>query len=184
LAYVLIALVLERGRRAVVRPVSKQLLIDIRDLLQVVVGLLYIVGNSLVGLTAKRLDAGGRAVELLRQGLRAADGLVLGRERIRACRQGLHGVGEIIERRIERGIRTGLAVNLLQLLVEIGSQIGIGAAAAFSPQLLLDEGIEQPVDRRSAHAAGAVTGYRLDRGDLSGDIARGLRIGDVAGDDR
>ena len=78
---VLIALILERDLGAVVLRAADQLLIDVRNLLQGVVGLLHIVGDSLVGLAAKRLDFSSRAIELLRQGLRGADRLALRRSR-------------------------------------------------------------------------------------------------------
>lgn len=62
-----IALVLQRGRRRVLRRHQAELAVERRDLLHRVVRLLHGVGKLEFGLAAQRLDVGGHPVQGLRE---------------------------------------------------------------------------------------------------------------------
>jgi hypothetical protein len=49
---------------------------------------------------------------------------------------------EIVEYRFQRGRRAGIAVELLQPLIEACAQVGIGAAGSLGPQLPLNIKVE------------------------------------------
>src|SRR5262249_17339918 len=83
----------------------------------------------------------------------------------------------------EGGARPRLSVDLLELPVEIRTQVGESTAGRFYPQLCLHELVEHAIDRSDADAV-TVAGRYCDLIDALGDIARRLGIRHVAGDDR
>jgi hypothetical protein len=127
----LVALILERGGGAVVGVGPRDMLVDVGNLLQGIVDLLHVVGNGLIRLGAKSLNARGCAVQLLHQGLGRIDGCGLDQNRGRAGGERLHRGRELVEYPVQTGIRTWLTVDLLQLLIERGLHVGIGAARRF-----------------------------------------------------
>jgi hypothetical protein len=96
----------------------------------------------------------------------------------------LYRTREVVECRIERRVGSGLTVDLLELLIEIGPQVGVSPAGSFRTQLLLNELVEQASDRRNVDAGASVAGRRRNLDCRLRDITGRLRIGDVAGDDR
>ncbi len=100
-------------------------------------------------------------------------------ERVRTRRQRLHRGREIVEQRVDPGRRARRAIDGLQLLVELGQLVGVGAARGLLPQLRLDQRVELAVDRRRANADRAA-GRDRHLVERLADVARRLRVGDVA----
>ena len=64
--------------------------------------------------------------------------------------------------------RAGLAVDLLQPLIELGAQVGVGAARGFDPELALQILVELAIDRGDTDAAAG----RRRRGGLEIEVLR------------
>ena len=120
------------------------------------------IGQAELGIAAQRLDVGGHAVELLRQHLRGAEHGAARRRRIRAGRQRLQRVGEIVEDRLERAVGAGLAVDALQPVVELRAQVGVARRPSFRSASALHILIELAVDRGDADADRRVAGGGRD----------------------
>src|SRR5260221_13964 len=68
-----------------------------------------------------------------------------GGDQIRARRQRLQGGREIVVARLERALRARHAVDGLQLVVELGAQVGVVGARRLPPQLPLPVLVEDAI---------------------------------------
>ena len=85
---------------------------------------------------------------------------------------------------LERAGRARRAVDALQLVVQLGLNIGIAGAGRLVAQLRLHELVKHPVDGGNQYAGAVGAGSNLDDIRCLAHIVRRIRIGNIAGDQR